>query len=78
MFTVFDEELARTAREIRDRHRSYAAGRWTEKELTVHQLDALRTTVDYVKKNSPFYRRHLADVDPQSSTRTRSRKPDSR
>ncbi|ATW48911.1 phenylacetate--CoA ligase family protein [Streptomyces peucetius] len=66
MFTVFDEELAHTAREIRDRHRSYAAGRWTEEELAAHQLDALRTTVEYVKKNSPFYGRHLADVDPQS------------
>ncbi|MGW7464651.1 phenylacetate--CoA ligase family protein [Streptomyces xantholiticus] len=66
MFTVFDEELAHTAREIRDRHRSYAAGRWTEEELAAHQLDALRTTVEYVKKHSPFYGRHLADVDPQS------------
>ncbi|WP_030668321.1 phenylacetate--CoA ligase family protein [Streptomyces cellulosae] len=68
MFTVFDENLARTALEIRDRHRAYTAGRWTEQELTAHQLDALRSTMEYVKKNSPFYRRHLVDVDPQSIT----------
>jgi len=66
MFTVFNEELARTAHEVHDRHCSYAAGRWTEEELIAHQLDALRTTVKYVKEHSPFYGRHLAGVDPQS------------
>ena len=54
MFTVFDEELARTAREIRDRHRSYATGRWTEEQLTAHQLAAFRATIEYVTTHSPF------------------------
>ncbi|MGX2993508.1 phenylacetate--CoA ligase family protein [Streptomyces sp. JNUCC 64] len=65
MFTVFNEELARTAREIRDRHLAFAAGHWTEEELYAHQLDALRATLAYVKQRSPFYGRHLADVDPE-------------
>ena len=68
MFTVFDDELDRTAREIRDRHRSYAAGRWTGQDLESHQLDAFRATLEYVKKHSVFYGRHLADVDPRAVT----------
>jgi phenylacetate-CoA ligase len=68
MFTVFDEELDRTAREIRDRHRSYAAGRWTGEQLAAHQLDAFRATLEYVKKHSAFYGRHLAGVDPGALT----------
>ncbi|OKI13338.1 phenylacetate--CoA ligase family protein [Streptomyces sp. CB03911] len=68
MFTVFNEELARTAREIRDRQLSFAAGEWSDQQLTEYQLTELRATVAYVKKNSPFYARHLADVDPAQIT----------
>ncbi|MFE2070716.1 phenylacetate--CoA ligase family protein [Streptomyces sp. NPDC059467] len=68
MFTVFNEELAKEAREIRDRHQAFAAGRWTDAELADHQLRAFRRTVAYVKANSPFYARHLAAIDPDSVT----------
>lgn len=68
MFTVFNDELARTAAEIRDRHRSYAAGELAGAALEKYQLDAFRATVDHVRSNSPFYRRHLAAVDPRGIT----------
>ncbi|GAA1938185.1 phenylacetate--CoA ligase family protein [Kitasatospora viridis] len=64
MFTVFNEELDRTARQIRDRHRSYAAGEWSEADLAAHQLTELRATISYVREHSKFYARHLASVDP--------------
>jgi phenylacetate-CoA ligase len=62
MFTVFDEKLAVAAREIRDRHQAYANGGWDAATLGAHQLAQLRRTIEYVSQNSPFYRRHLADV----------------
>ncbi|MFK0113277.1 phenylacetate--CoA ligase family protein [Streptomyces sp. NPDC091217] len=68
MFTVFNEELAKEAREIRDRHQAFAAGRWADAELADHQLREFRRTVAYVKANSPFYARHLAAIDPDSVT----------
>jgi len=68
MFTVFNDELARTAREIRDRHQSYARGEWTDESLAAHQLNEFRATIAYVKENSPFYARHLATTDPQAIT----------
>ncbi|NJQ01104.1 phenylacetate--CoA ligase family protein [Streptomyces zingiberis] len=64
MFTVFNEELDRTARELRDRHQAFAAGEWSGEALTAHQLREFRRTVAYVKEKSPFYARHLASVDP--------------
>ncbi|MEY9992106.1 phenylacetate-CoA ligase [Streptomyces sp. V4I8] len=68
MFTVFNEELAKTAREIRDRHQAFSAGEWTDAALADHQLQEFRRTVAYVKEKSPFYARHLASVDPGSIT----------
>jgi phenylacetate-CoA ligase len=68
MFTVFNEELAQLAREIRDRHQAFTAGRWTEQALADHQLRELRRTVAYVKEKSPFYAKHLASVDPDAIT----------
>ena len=36
------------------------AGEFTAQVLADYQLDQLRGTLDYVKSNSPFYRRHLS------------------
>ncbi|MEW2548736.1 phenylacetate--CoA ligase family protein [Streptomyces sp. NPDC047002] len=66
MFTVFNEEIARVARDIRDRHYTYVRGEMSEADLAAWQLSQFRGTVAYVKDNSPFYKRHLADVDPAS------------
>jgi phenylacetate-CoA ligase len=66
MFTVFNEELAKTAREIRDRHQAFAGNGWSDAELADHQLQEFRRTVTYVKERSPFYARHLASVDPDA------------
>jgi phenylacetate-CoA ligase len=68
MFTVFNDELDRTARRIRDLHLRYADGAWSDKELNDYQLEQFRRTLSYVKEKSPFYRRHLADVDPAAIT----------
>ncbi len=68
MFTVFNEELASTAREIRDRHQAFAQGKWTEEALAEYQLAEFRRTLAYVKEHSAFYARHLADVDPEALT----------
>ena len=35
-------------------------------DLTDYQLKKLRDTLDYVKRLSPFYRKRLADCDPQT------------
>lgn len=68
MFTVFNEELDRIARDIRDRHFAYMRKETSEAELAAWQLEQFRRSVAYVKENSPFYRRHLADVAPESIT----------
>lgn len=68
MFTIFNEEIGKTAAGIRDRHQSYAAGEWTAAELADYQLREFVRTVAYTKENSNFYRRHLAAVDPGSIT----------
>lgn len=68
MFTLFDEELARTGREIVARYRSYTAGGWTDADVAAHQTEQLRATLEYVARRSPFYRRHLAGLDPTSVT----------
>ncbi|MFF0460251.1 phenylacetate--CoA ligase family protein [Streptomyces mexicanus] len=68
MFTVFNEELAKIAREIRDRHQEYAAGTWDDAALAEYQLQEFRSTVSYVKSKSPFYGRHLASVDADAIT----------
>ncbi|ANH92631.1 phenylacetate--CoA ligase [Streptomyces sp. SAT1] len=66
MFTVFNEELDRLAREIRDRHQAFAARRWSDADLADHQLREFRSTLAYVKDRSPFYASRLAAVDPDS------------
>ncbi|MEU1624452.1 phenylacetate--CoA ligase family protein [Streptomyces sp. NPDC020096] len=68
MFTVFNEELDRAARQIRDRHLAFARGTWDEDDLAAHQLDAFRRTLAYVKEHSAFYGRHLAGVAERSIT----------
>ncbi|MFJ4650064.1 phenylacetate--CoA ligase family protein [Nocardia sp. NPDC088792] len=68
MYTIFDEELDRAARTIRDRHRAYTAGAIADEELTALRLEAFRNVVAYAKTHSPFYQRHLADVEPGAIT----------
>lgn len=66
MFTVFNEELAEAAKELRDRHRAFAGNTWSDADLADHQLREFRRTVAYVKEKSPFYAGHLASVDPDA------------
>jgi phenylacetate-CoA ligase len=68
MFTVFNEELDRVAREIRDRHYAFVRGETSEADLAAWQLEQFRRSIAYVKENSPFYKRHLAGVDPDAIT----------
>ncbi len=68
MFTVFNEELDRAARQIRDRHLAFAHGKWNDTDLTAYQLDAFKATLAYVKEHSAFYGRHLAGVAESAFT----------
>ena len=34
----------------------------SQKALEIYQLDKLKETISYAKKNSPFYRKHLMDI----------------
>jgi len=68
MFTIYRPELVGPATEFRDQHRSFLAGEWDEARLAEHQTALLRRTLGYVKDNSPFYRAHLASVDPAAIT----------
>jgi phenylacetate-CoA ligase len=68
MFTIFNEELAEVARRFRDDHRDFAAGRWDAARLEAHRVAKLKSTVDYVRANSPFYGRQLADVRTEDIT----------
>ncbi|HEY6795193.1 MAG TPA: hypothetical protein VI248_10995 [Kineosporiaceae bacterium] len=64
MWTIFNEDLDRTARELWARQQDFDNGRWTTEDLAAYQLAQLRKTITYVKRNSPFYARRLAGVDP--------------
>lgn len=73
MFTIFNEDLVPVARQLRDQHRAFAAGELPPGGLAGHQLDGLRATLAYVKQNSPFYREHLAGIDPSAIASTDGR-----
>jgi phenylacetate-CoA ligase len=64
MWTLFDEELDRTARRIRDNQWDFDAGRTGPAELARYSAKFFAETVRYARENSPFYRDHLARVDP--------------
>ncbi|MEV6951763.1 phenylacetate--CoA ligase family protein [Streptomyces sp. NPDC051183] len=69
MYTVYRPELAEIAGTLRDQHRSFLAGEWDAERVDAHQAALARQTVRYVKQNSPFYREHLAAVDPDRIVR---------
>ncbi len=68
MYTIYRPELDGPTRLLRDQHQSFLAGEWDDARLARHQTGLLRETLRYVKENSPFYRTHLADVDPEQVT----------
>ncbi|QKW07737.1 phenylacetate--CoA ligase family protein [Streptomyces sp. NA04227] len=63
MFTVFDDRLDAFARRTLSDHRRFDAGGWQPEELAAHQLGALRETLRYVVKRSPFYAELLGSLD---------------
>ncbi|GGM06063.1 phenylacetate-coenzyme A ligase [Streptomyces fumigatiscleroticus] len=63
MFTIFDDRLDAFARRTLNDHRRFDAGEWRQEELEAHQLQALRETLRYVVKRSPFYGEILGHLD---------------
>ncbi|MEE1938783.1 phenylacetate--CoA ligase family protein [Streptomyces sp. TRM 70361] len=65
MFTLFNEELNRFARDTLRAHREFEAGKWTSERLAAHQLDQLRDVLRYTRDNSPFYGERLAGLSDE-------------
>jgi len=61
VFTIFDLEADRFARETISRHMAFDRGEWTTQSLRLHQQEELRRTLRYVLENSPFYASHLRE-----------------
>ncbi|WP_340375330.1 AMP-binding protein [Streptomyces sp. SS7] len=62
MFTQYDPESAALTAGLRDQFAEFMAGEWDAEKLAGHQNRKLRETVEYVRVNSPFYRRKLAGI----------------
>lgn len=68
MYTVFHPELAGLTARLTGDFAEFLAGDWDAGRLHAHQLAAFRETVRYTRERSPFYRRHLSEVDPETIT----------
>ncbi|HEX4791041.1 MAG TPA: AMP-binding protein [Actinospica sp.] len=74
MFTLFDEELDRTARRILAEHRDFDSAAPAPERLAQLRLDRLRESVRYAREHSPYYaatlahlsRDRIAELTPES------------
>ena len=64
MFTLFNDELDRTARRILAEHRDFDAGLLDPEKLADLRLERLRASVRYAREHSEFYAETLAALDP--------------
>lgn len=69
MFTLFDDELDRTARRVLAEHRDFDAGRLDPDRLAGLRLERLRASVRYAREHAPFYAETLAGLDPAAIDR---------
>jgi len=72
MFTLFDDELDRTARRVLAEHRDFDAGRIGPDRLADLRLERLRASVRYARERSPFYAETLAKLEPAQIDRLTS------
>ncbi|MGQ7242252.1 phenylacetate--CoA ligase family protein [Salinicola sp. V024] len=60
MYALFKPELLELARATHKQHELFETGRISAKELSNIQLERLKSTLRYVKANTPFYRNELS------------------